>query len=433
MWPQILSWHKLNPTQRREVTSRPPVSAAVKEQISTIVQQVAGGDLQTLCDLCQQFDHWQPQGIADLQVTSSAIEQSAAQLDPELRKAIDRAYRNIAGFHQEQGLKSYSKKISFGISCERQVAAIERVGLYIPGGSSPLFSSVLMLGIPAKIAGVPQLVLCSPRVGGQPLNPALLYAAKLCGIEEIYGLGGAQAIAALAWGCDPIKAVNKICGPGNNYVNGAKKLLAQLRPEVAIDLPAGPSELVIVADSSAPPDWIAADLLAQAEHDSAAQVMLLSADQQLLVAVQQQLAVQLPALPRQEIARSSLQNSRFIHVDRLENSAEIINLYGPEHLSLMVGDSGQESLLPLLANAGSIFLGYQSPEALGDYLSGSNHVLPTQGCCHSYSGITVESFQRSFTVQKASRAGLLDVSAAAMAMARAEGLEGHARSVAIRL
>jgi histidinol dehydrogenase len=315
-----------------------------------------------------------------------------------------------------------------GVNCFRRSIPIERVGVYIPAGSAPLFSTLIMLAVPAKVAGVREIVLCTPGGREGALNPVIACVASLLGIDEIYLVGGAQAIGALAYGTDTIRPVQKICGPGNAYVTEAKMQVAA--QGIAIDMPAGPSEVLVIADNGADPRIVAADLLAQAEHGPEGQVVVVTTDAAVLLRVESEVARQVALLPRREVATKSLEESFGVVVASLEEAVEFSNTYAPEHLILSVADS--EQYVTSITNAGSVFLGYMAAEALGDYASGTNHVLPTNGAARAFSGVSVDTFVKKITFQKVSEVGLTTLAPTVVCMARAEGLEAHARAVLIR-
>jgi histidinol dehydrogenase len=357
------------------------------------------------------------------------IRAGAEEVEEELKIAIRQAADNIRAFHRRQLMDEPVVETLPGVRCWRKAVAIERVGLYIPGGSAPLFSTVLMLAIPATIAGCREIVLCSPPDLRGGLHPAILYAANLVGMTKIFRVGGVQAIASMAYGTKSIPRVDKIFGPGNQYVTCAKQLVQ--REGIAIDMPAGPSEVAVYADETASPAFVAADLLSQAEHGGDSQVVLVSASadmvEQVLVQVERQMAL----LPRAEIARRALNSSRaFVVRDEIQAMA-LLNEYAPEHLILACRDPGR--LAGEVINAGSVFLGHYSPESVGDYASGTNHVLPTNGHARAHSGVSVDSFVKKITFQQLTREGLVGIGSTVMRMAEAEGLEAHARAVGIRL
>jgi histidinol dehydrogenase len=372
-------------------------------------------------------------GVAQsgLRVPEADIEDAASGLPAPLRAAIDAAAARIERFHRVGMASPFAIDTARGVRCERIIRPIERVGLYVPAGSAPLPSTALMLGIPARLAGCPTVVLCTPpRPDGRP-DPAVLYAAARCGIRRVFVAGGAQAIAAMALGTRTVPRCDKLFGPGNAWVDEAKRQLAAEPGGPAIDLPAGPSEVMVIADAGADPRFVAADLLSQAEHGPDAQVLLVSDDATLLAGVRDALCVQLEGLPRAAVARRALACSRLLRVASLETAFDIANRYAPEHLILAL--RAPRAWLDRVQAAGSVFLGDWTPEALGDYCSGTNHVLPTGGAARAWSGLAVSGFQRAITVQEASPDGLRAIGPDAEAIAGAEGLAAHARSVSVRL
>ena len=367
--------------------------------------------------------------IDELAVCQSEIDDSEQFISDELKQAIQLAAKNIETFHKAQKTESGLIETTEGVSCWRKFTPIDKVGLYIPGGSAPLFSTVLMLGIPARIANCQEIVLCTPPDKNGQINPAILYACKLVGITKVFRIGGIQAIGAMAIGTESVPAVYKIFGPGNQFVTAAKQTATQLG--VAIDMPAGPSEVLVMADESAVPEFVAADLLSQAEHGADSQVILLSWNEKLLDAVQIELKKQLKKLSREAIATKALNNSKMILVESAVEALEISNQYGPEHLILSV--KNEDEILNGIQNAGSVFIGNYTPESAGDYASGTNHTLPTNGYAKSYSGVGLNSFMKSITFQKITRKGLENLGPSIEIMAEAEQLEAHKNAVSIRL
>jgi histidinol dehydrogenase len=365
----------------------------------------------------------------DQLVSDKEIEAAIAELPDELKRAIEQAAKNIRLFHQTQVANPVVVETMPGVKCWRKSVGIERVGLYIPGGSAPLFSTILMLGIPAQIAGCKEVILCSPpnKMGG--LHPAILFAAQLVGIQKIYKIGGVQAIAAMAYGTQSIPKVSKIFGPGNQYVTCAKRLVQQ--EGIAIDMPAGPSEVCVLADATAIPAFVAADLLSQAEHGADSQVLLITDSPELAIAVEKEIALQLSQLSRKELAIKSLDSSTCILIENMEQGVALVNAYAAEHL--IIATAKPEVLAEQVINAGSIFLGNYSPESVGDYASGTNHTLPTNGYARAYSGVSVDSFVKKITFQQLSPAGLTAIASTVTLMAMAEGLDAHANAVNVRL
>lgn len=405
-----------------------PYSDATAAQ--TAAQQIieavrTGGDV-ALRRFSKQFDNV---AITELCV-SDTEKRNAEKLVPEnLKTAIHHAKKNIETFHAAQQPELKKIETSPGITCWQKSIAIEKVGLYIPGGTAPLFSTVLMLGVPAQLAGCSEIILCTPPDKSGAIHPAILYTAKLCGIEEVYKTGGAQAIAAMAFGTETIPAVYKIFGPGNQYVTAAKQLV-QLHG-IAIDMPAGPSEVCVLADDTAFPHFVAADLLSQAEHGSDSQVMLISTSESVVKNVLQELEKQVSVLPRKTVATAALQNSNAIVVRTIEEAIALVNEYAAEHLILACADA--ETIAEKIKTAGSVFIGNWSPESAGDYASGTNHTLPTNAFARAYSGVSLDSFFKKVTFQKLTREGLQGIAQTVTTMAEAEGLQAHAEAVKVRL
>lgn len=398
------------------------VEASVKSILATVKQQ---GD-KALLDYALQFDKVK---LSSLKVSAKELADAEKQLPANLKKAIKTAQANIKKFHKAQLQKPVKIETTKGVVCWRESRPIENVGLYIPGGSAPLFSTVLMLATPAAIAGCKRVVLCTPADKEGKVNPAILFSAQLCGVTEIYKVGGAQAIAALAYGTESIKPVNKIFGPGNRYVTTAKQLVQN--DGVAIDMPAGPSEVMVVADDTAVPAFVAADLLSQAEHGPDSQVVLVAFNEQFAKEVQKEVKSQLAQLPRKDIAAQALENSKIIIVKTEQEAVTIINEYAPEHLILAV--KNENYFVQSTINAGSIFLGNYTPESAGDYASGTNHTLPTNGYAKVYGGVSLDSFVKKITVQKISAQGIKNLGSTIEIMAAAEGLDAHKNAVTIRL
>ncbi|WP_299760504.1 histidinol dehydrogenase [uncultured Pontibacter sp.] len=388
-----------------------------------LVQEL--GD-EALLQLAEKFDRVQLQG---LQVTEQEIADAEFKVPQDLKEAILQAYSNIQLFHTQQAEPVRQVETMNGVNCWRKSVAIDKVGLYIPGGTAPLFSTLLMLGVPARIAGCRELVLCTPPAKDGSIHPAILYTASLLGVTRIIKAGGAQAIAAMAFGTESVPAVHKIFGPGNQYVTVAKQLVS--KAGVAIDLPAGPSEVLVMADDSANPAFVAADLLSQAEHGADSQVVLLTTSAEVLQQVEQELEQQLNILPRKEFAAKALENSLGIVLNSRQEMMDFSNRYAPEHLILSVSDF--EELMDDVVNAGSVFLGHYSPESAGDYASGTNHTLPTNGYARAYSGVSLDSFVKKITFQYITREGLQNIGKTIEIMAEAEGLEAHKNAVSIRL
>lgn len=367
--------------------------------------------------------------LDNLEVTKEEITEAEQHISQNLKQAIEMARRNIWKFHAEQQHDLPEIQTSPGVYCWQKAIAIEKVGLYVPGGTAPLFSTVLMLGIPAQIAECKEIILCTPPNKEGKIHPAVLYAAKVAGVHRIFKVGGTQAIAAMAYGTETVPKVYKIFGPGNQYVTAAKQLVS-LR-DVAIDMPAGPSEVLVLADDSANPIFIAADLLSQAEHGVDSQSILITVSEKIVEPVLEQIALQLEQLPRKEFAIKALENSKIIVLKTLEEAVEMTNEYAPEHL--IIATQYYLGVAANIVNAGSVFLGNYTPESAGDYASGTNHTLPTNGYAKAYSGVNLDSFLRKVTFQQISKDGLTNLSNAIILMAESENLQAHSNAVKVRL
>ncbi|HYE55363.1 MAG TPA: histidinol dehydrogenase, partial [Chitinophagaceae bacterium] len=367
--------------------------------------------------------------LTELQVSPTDIEEATELIPVELRQAIELAAANIETFHRTHLQQPEWIVTMPGVLCSRKALPIDKVGLYIPGGTAPLFSTVLMLGIPAKLAQCREVILCSPPDEEGQLHPAILFAARLAGITRIFKAGGVQAIAAMAYGTETIPAVYKIFGPGNQYVTHAKQVVQQ--EGIAIDMPAGPSEICVLADESGEPAFVAADMLSQAEHGKDSQALLITTSERIFQETLNEIEKQVAQLPRREIAETALQNSRVVLVKNMDEAISLSNQYAPEHLVLACEEC--ERISERITNAGSVFLGNFSPESAGDYASGTNHTLPTNGYARAYSGVSVDSFVKKITYQKLSPEGLRNISDAVIRMAEAEGLDAHAKAIEVRL
>ena len=410
-----------------EILARPDVNLeGLRSQVISILESVKQNGDQALKDMTRRYDGVD---LEDLMVKREELEEAGAQLSQALRDAIGVASDNIRAFHEIQ--KPVDREIETfpGVRCRIKSLPVEKVGLYIPGGTAPLLSTVLMLAIPAKLAGCKEIVLCTPPGKDGKVHPAILYCANLTGIDKVYRVGGAQAIAAMAYGTDTILAVDKIFGPGNSYVTLAKQLVSL--DSVAIDMPAGPSELAVMADETANPVFVASDLLSQAEHGMDSQVILLTTDSGLAERVKEELERQLMLLPRKEIADKALKNSRCIILDDQEIMLEMVNRYAPEHLIIMMRD--YREVAERISNAGSVFLGPYTPESAGDYASGTNHTLPTGGYARAYSGLGMDSFMKRISFQEIDEEGLRNLGPSIMEMASEEQLEAHRRAVLLRI
>ncbi|MDY0779560.1 histidinol dehydrogenase [Tenacibaculum sp. IB213877] len=398
----------------------------LNEAVTTILTDVQRNKDKALLKYAQLLDNV---SLDSLEVSQEEIEKAKNQVDESLQSAIKLAKKNIEVFHKSQQEETKIVETTKGVECWRKSVGIEKVGLYIPGGSAPLFSTILMLGVPAQIAGCKEVVLCTPPNKEGKINPAILYTANLVGITKIYKVGGAQAIGAMAYGTETIPQVYKIFGPGNQYVTKAKEMV-QLQG-IAIDMPAGPSELLVIADKTSNPSFVAADLLSQAEHGPDSQVILATDDQLVLNKVLQELQNQLQELPRKEIAQKALENSRAILLNSIEECINFSNKYAPEHL--IIASEKANDYIDEITNAGSVFLGNYSCESAGDYASGTNHTLPTYGYAKNYSGVSLDSFVKKITFQKLSKQGIQNIGNAIELMAEAEGLQAHKNAVTIRL
>jgi histidinol dehydrogenase len=417
--PQKADWARL--------CQRPAIAtAALTQNVAAIIADVKNNGDEALLRYARQFDK---AALDSLKVSEAEMEAATAQVPEELKAAIRIAQNNISRFHESQRITEPAIETMPGVHCWRKSVAIQSVGLYIPGGSAPLFSTVLMLAIPASLAGCPQIILCTPPDANGNIHPAILYAAQQSGVTEIFKAGGAQAIAALAFGTESIPQVHKIFGPGNQYVTRAKQLVQQ--EGVAIDMPAGPSEVLVIADETCVPDFVAADLLSQAEHGPDSQVVLLSNSETVVRAVTTAMEKQLAALPRQSIAEKALDNSFAVLLKDTSECIVFSNLYAPEHLILATADAAR--LSEEVSNAGSVFIGNYSCESAGDYASGTNHTLPTNGFARSYSGVSLDSFVKKITFQQISGEGLRNIGPAIETLAEAEQLIAHKNAVTIRL
>lgn len=423
-----IDWASLDGAARREALTRPPRSSgeSIRADVAAILEDVRRRGDDGVRDATRRFDGVD---VRTIEVDLEEFSYAAERVGDMLRGALDEAATRIEAFHCRGMVEAYAVETAPGVVCERIVRPIRRVGLYVPAGTAPLPTSVLMLGVPAHLAGCRDVVLCTPPRADGNADPAVLAAARRCGITRVFKIGGAQAIAAMAFGTATVPRCDKLFGPGNAWVTEAKR--QAFLADVAIDLPAGPSEVLVIADASARPSFVAADLLSQAEHGADSQVVLITNSDTLVDAVENELERQLKTLPRETIARESLAHARFVRVVSLVEAVEIANAYAPEHLILAVQEPRR--WLDRVDAAGSVFLGDWTPEALGDYCSGTNHVLPTGGAARAFSGVSVASFQNAISVQAASPAGIARIGGCAIALAEAEGLAAHARAVSTRL
>lgn len=417
--PRIDTW--------KEILQRPAIeTGALFGTVSKVLDDVRLNGDEALRRYELEFDHV---SLEKLNVEDGEFYEAVNYIPEDLKKAIDVAYSNIHKFHSAQRFEEIKVETSPGVTCIQRSVPISKVGLYIPGGTAPLFSTVLMLAIPAKIAGCSEIVLCSPPDRNGKINPYILYAARIAGVTNVYKVGGAQAVAAMAYGTESVSKVDKIFGPGNQYVVAAKQLVSL--SDVAIDMPAGPSEVEVLADESSNPSFVAADLLSQAEHGADSQVLLVSTERNMIDKVVVELEKQLEELPRKEIAAKSISHSQAIYVDNMETAISITNEYAPEHLILSV--KNYNDIASKITNAGSVFLGQYACESAGDYASGTNHTLPTKAYAKAYSGLCLDSFMRKMTLQELTPQGIKSIGHAVELMAGAEGLDAHKNAMTLRL
>lgn len=428
--PTPIIWNDCSRQEQLDALSRPAISdsESLRDTVSKILASVKAQGDDALIALTREYDC---KSISQLRMDITQIKAAAAGVSPKVKAAIDLAYDNIKRFHAAQVPKDIQIETQPGVLCEQKHAALETVGLYIPGGTAPLPSTVLMLGVAAQVAGCQHKILCTPPSALGTIAPEILYAALKCDINDVFLCGGAQAIAGMAYGTDSIPKVDKIFGPGNSFVTEAKQQVSQQPFGAAIDMPAGPSEVLVLADKYANPSFVAADLLSQAEHGSDSQAVLVSEDYQWTLSVQAEVEKQLAKLNRKALAEVAMSNSRFIVSADLAQSIEISNQYAAEHLIIQTKDS--QHVASKVKHAGSVFVGAFSPESAGDYASGTNHVLPTYGYARNYSSLGLLDFMRRYTVQTLSQEGLQNISSAIIDLANAEGLDAHANAVSIRL
>ena len=419
LYPQQSDWSELLKRPTQDVST-------LFENVSAILKNVKANGDKAVMEYAEQFDHVKLESLA---VTLEEMKEAEAQVPIELKVAILLAQRNIYTFHKKQKFEGRKVETMEGVTCCQKAVGIEKVGLYVPGGTAPLFSTVLMLAVPAKIAGCKEIVLCTPPNKEGKVHPAILYAAQVAGVSKIFKAGGVQAIGAMAYGTESVPKVYKIFGPGNQYVMAAKQMVAL--HEVAIDMPAGPSEVEVIADETANPKFVAADLLSQAEHGVDSQVVLVTTSQKLLEEVEYEVQHQLARLPRWQIAEKSLENSKLILVKDMDEAIGLTNQYAPEHLIVETKDYME--VAEKVVNAGSVFLGSFTPESAGDYASGTNHTLPTNGYAKAYSGVSLDSFIRKITFQEINREGIQNIGPAIEVMAAHEQLDAHKNAVTVRL
>jgi histidinol dehydrogenase len=426
----ILNWSSLSAQERRAALRRPVQEDAevLHGRVREIIRDVRERGDTALHEFTRRFD-----GVAleSIEVTTAEFAAAETALNAEQRQALDRAIANVRRFHEAQVSPPLCVETSPGVVCERQFRAIDAVGLYVPAGVAPLPSAAIMLAVPARIAGCPTRIICTPPRRDGSADPAVLTIANLCGVARVFKVGGAQAIAAMAYGTQSVPKVDKIFGPGSSWVTAAKLQVANDPEGAALDLPAGPSEVLVIADETARADFIAADLLAQAEHSADAQVVFVTTSAPLAQAASKQIAAQMQRLDRQATLRKSIEHARLFVVDSLDTAIELSNSYAPEHLILQVVDA--RGWLPKIRNAGSVFLGDWTPETMGDYCSGTNHVLPTYGFARAYSGLSLSDFIKRMTIQELTPDGLRDLGPTAITIAALEGLDAHANAVRIRL
>lgn len=414
-------------TEWKEILSRPTMNTAtLRGTVLEVLDEIRTGGDKAVIKYEEKFDKVQ---LASLEVSEEEFLEAEGLVEDELKKAINTALENIRTFHSSQKFTGEKVTTTEGVTCWQKSVAIEKVGLYIPGGTAPLFSTVLMLAAPAKIAGCKEIILCSPPNREGKINPAILYAAKAAGVSRIFKAGGVQAIGAMAYGTESIPKVYKIFGPGNQYVMAAKQEVSL--HDVAIDMPAGPSEVAVLADETANPAYVASDLLSQAEHGADSQSILITTSAELLDAVKDEVEKQLQALPRKEITEKSLSHSKLILVKDMDEAIEMTNEYAPEHLIIETKEYMQ--LAERVVNAGSVFLGHYTPESAGDYASGTNHTLPTNGYAKAYSGVNLDSFMRKITFQEITKEGIRNIGPTIQIMAANEYLDAHKNAVTVRL
>ncbi len=419
LYPERKSWD--------ELLSRPKLNFQdIEDTVSSILQEVKKGGDAALYALTEKIEGVK---LTSLKVSEEEFQEAIDQIDNSLKKAIAQARSNIEKFHNQQKLQTKIIEPTPGVKCWQKSVPIERVGLYVPGGSAPLFSTVLMLGIPAMIAGCKNIILCTPPNKEGKIHPNILYTAHLIGIKNVYKLGGSQAIAAMAYGTESIPRVYKIFGPGNSYVTVAKQMV--LSQGVAIDMPAGPSEVLVIADNSAHADFVASDLLSQAEHGPDSQVILVTTQENILPNIEKEIEKQLAELPRKNIASKALENSKIIVLHNEEEVIDLVNEYAPEHL--IIATQNASDIAEKIMNAGSVFIGHLSPESAGDYASGTNHTLPTHGYAKMYGGVSLDSFVKKITFQQITDYGIFNLAPAVEKMAEEEKLMAHKNAVSIRV
>jgi len=427
---RIVNWSSLSAEERRHALRRPVQqdAAATHERVREIISDVRARGDSALLEFTRRFDGVP---LAAIEVGTAEFAAAETALDAEQRRAIDRAIANVRRFHEAQVGPALRVETEAGVVCERQFRPIDAVGLYVPAGVAPLPSAAIMLAVPARIAGCPTRIICTPPRRDGTADPAVLMIANLCGVRRVFKLGGAQAIAAMAYGTQSVPKVDKIFGPGNSWVTAAKLQVANDPEGAALDLPAGPSEVLVVADAKARAEFVAADLLAQAEHSADAQVVLVTTSSALAEATAAEVETQMQRLGRLDTLRRSIEHARLFVVESIDTAIEVSNAYAPEHLILQVANARE--WLPKVRNAGSVFLGAWTPETIGDYCSGTNHVLPTYGFARAYSGLSLHDFVKRMTVQELTSDGLRELGPTAITLAALEGLDAHANAVRVRL
>jgi len=427
---KTLRWADLDAAAREAALTRPAVTAnpQIAARVGEIIARVRAEGDSALFRLAEELDDAK---LSDLEVGAEEATRARAELGADALKAIETAITNVRRFHAAQLSQPIRVETAPGVVCERQSRPVPAVGLYVPAGSAPLPSTAIMLAVPADLAGCPVRILCTPPRPDGRADPAVVVAAQACGVKRIFKVGGAQAVAAMAYGTETVPKVDKIFGPGNAWVTAAKTAVATDPAGAGLDMPAGPSEVMVVADSAADPEFVALDLMSQAEHGADSQAILVCTDAQLANAVRAAIAAALPAMPRRDIIEASLEHGSILLTEDLDEALEIVNRYAPEHLIFQVNNPRQ--YVDSVINAGSVFLGPWTPEAVGDYCSGTNHVLPTYGYARSYSGLSVADFQKQITFQELSEAGLRGLSATVTTLAGLEGLEAHAEAVRVRM
>jgi histidinol dehydrogenase len=426
----LLQWSSLSADERRAALRRPAQADTdgLHRRVGEIIKDVRARGDQALLDFTERFDGVK---LKSLEVDAAEFAAAEKTLNAEQRAALERAISNVRRFHEAQLSNPLRIETSPGVICERHFRPIDAVGLYVPAGVAPLPSTAIMLAIPASIAGCPTRIICTPPRKDGTADPAVLFTAKLCGVSRVFKVGGAQAVAAMAYGTASIPKVDKVFGPGNSWVTAAKIIAANDPDGAALDMPAGPSEVLVIADEQANANFVAADLLAQAEHSADAQAILVTTSRALAEATVEQLELQMRQLGRESTLRESINHARLFIVDSLQAAFELSNAYAPEHLIVQIAKP--RDWLPSIRNAGSVFLGAWTPETMGDYCSGTNHVLPTYGFARAYSGLSLVDFQKRMTVQELSAEGLLDLGPTAITIAGLEGLDAHANAVQVRL